>query len=303
MDGKTNTITVAIDGYEFEAEDVREGILINPVLPEQFGCTPNEDRPGSHDPYWDRPYIQVASRPDGDHVVVRCLDGGAWDRPTMLGHFPTIEEAILYIKTNHARLNVRDAGRLPNFRIFGVGGRTPYPASIDGAVLDIGPGGINLISSITKPSEAEIRSIRDGRLEIGMIMYGAIAVLLWRFHDCKGRKIAEFDSIFHMGLLPPEKRQLPFRGADNRHQLLIVLQDERAICRALRRLPLPADVSKAIDDLAAAQMEEVARSDWNPYDRHAEVVAYFSEFPTPAHAFALTDVHPWQAGLPATKPI
>lgn len=229
-------------------------------------------------------------------MVVCCLDGGAWDRPTLHGRFQSVEEAVRYIKSDFSPYRGQEVRQLENFRIFGVGGRSPYPACAEGAVLDIGPGGINLVLSMTKPSKAEIRAIRTGRMQIGMIMYGTIAVLLWRFHDRKGRKIAEFDSIFHIGLLPPEKRQVPFRPDGSRHQVLIVLQNERATCRALRRVSLPADVSETIDAVAAAQAAQTARPDWSPASHRAEVEAYFSDFPTPAHAFALTDSPAFMGG-------
>ncbi len=35
-----------------------------------------------------------ASYPDGKRFSVRCLDGGAWDRSTNWGAFPTLDEAI-----------------------------------------------------------------------------------------------------------------------------------------------------------------------------------------------------------------
>lgn len=94
-------------------------IPINPKLPENFGCTDNNARPFSHMKWWNRPYIETYSwdealeavisgawtmRPDrarwferwpsGVRHDVRCLDGGAWDRPTCWGSFATLEEAI-----------------------------------------------------------------------------------------------------------------------------------------------------------------------------------------------------------------
>lgn len=87
----------------------RHAIPINPKLPAKFDCTANEQRPPSHRRWWNRPYIETytweeghscprekwfASWPSGTRYDVRCLDGGAWDRPTCWGMFKTLEEAI-----------------------------------------------------------------------------------------------------------------------------------------------------------------------------------------------------------------
>ncbi|MBN3761029.1 hypothetical protein [Burkholderia sp. Ac-20365] len=65
-------------------------LLVDPQLPEGFYDTPNEDRSESElDEWWDRPY--AVSGPRG--FDVRCLDGGAWDRPTFYGVVATLEEA------------------------------------------------------------------------------------------------------------------------------------------------------------------------------------------------------------------
>lgn len=64
---------------------------VDPDLPPDFDSTPNELRPQSQiDEWWGRPY--AVTRPDGGFVV-RCLDGGAWDRSTNYGIAATLEEA------------------------------------------------------------------------------------------------------------------------------------------------------------------------------------------------------------------
>ncbi|EGC7113082.1 DNA-binding protein [Salmonella enterica subsp. enterica serovar Panama] len=66
-------------------------IPLNPVLPKNFDDTPNEKRSKSQlDAWWDHPY--GITRPDGK-ITVRCLNGGAWDRSTVLGVADSYEEA------------------------------------------------------------------------------------------------------------------------------------------------------------------------------------------------------------------
>lgn len=84
--------------FTFTAADCRDGVLVDPDLPPRFDSTANDDRPDSHRKFWGRPYIvtQDGERPG---FVVRCLDGGAWDRSTNWGKFPTLEEAVKQAKS------------------------------------------------------------------------------------------------------------------------------------------------------------------------------------------------------------
>lgn len=64
---------------------------VDPVLPEGFDSTPNEERLKSElDAWWDRPF--ATTNKDGTFSV-QCLHGGAWDRPSWLGNATTLEEA------------------------------------------------------------------------------------------------------------------------------------------------------------------------------------------------------------------
>jgi len=116
------------NGLVFTAEDQVDDVLINPKLPRRFDDTPNEVRPGSHAKWRGFPYIVTetvealdayyAGRtdeyaaaglkmwknegrakwmqawPSGTRYTVRCLDGGAWDRSTNWGSFPTLAAAV-----------------------------------------------------------------------------------------------------------------------------------------------------------------------------------------------------------------
>lgn len=178
----------------------------------------------------------------------------------------------------------------PEFSKIGVGGPSPYPATEDGATLDIGPKGLTLVTSMSCPTKAEIRTIRRGELDIAMMMVGSTAVLLWRFMDkSSGQKKVQLESVFHIGLLPLDMRRVPSRGPGQVHGVLIILQDERATCRAMRFLPLPVEISDAIDVAVKMQAEEASRPGWNRRRHDGEVDAYFRDFPTPADAFAVTD--------------
>jgi hypothetical protein len=88
--------------FSFECDDIVSGIPINPILPPRFSSTRNEDRPDKHRAWWGVPYIEIEESTEPTFVAhwkgtkrfdVRCLDGGAWDRPTCWGMFATLEEA------------------------------------------------------------------------------------------------------------------------------------------------------------------------------------------------------------------
>lgn len=64
---------------------------LNPKLPEGFNCTANEERSVAElAAWWDQPFVQG---PEEGPYDIRCLDGGAWDRPTWYGRVDTLDEA------------------------------------------------------------------------------------------------------------------------------------------------------------------------------------------------------------------
>lgn len=88
--------------FVFECESLVDNVPINPRLPEDFGCTPNQARPPRHLAWWNVPYIEVCMSHEPlftqhwkgpARYDVRCLDGGAWDRPALWGAFGTLVEA------------------------------------------------------------------------------------------------------------------------------------------------------------------------------------------------------------------
>lgn len=73
---------------------------VDPVLPARFDDTPNELRSKAElDAWWLRPFAQ--SRGDGTFDV-RCLDGGAWDRPTYYGTAQDLAQANEIARTKLA---------------------------------------------------------------------------------------------------------------------------------------------------------------------------------------------------------
>lgn len=118
------------DGEWYEVDDYLEehrlqnqttwaapGIPLNPVQRADFDCTPNEQRDPLEVQDWAGVfYIQtytpapqfiaaeqdrarwLSAWPEGVRYDVRCLDGGAWDRSTNRGSFPTLALAVAAIE-------------------------------------------------------------------------------------------------------------------------------------------------------------------------------------------------------------
>jgi len=88
--GYTDWRVLAMANGARNAEEGSE-FMLDPVLREGFDDTPNEERSKAElDKFWCKPFI--LSRDDGKFIV-RCLDGGAWDRSTNYGVASTLEEA------------------------------------------------------------------------------------------------------------------------------------------------------------------------------------------------------------------
>lgn len=82
---------------------------LDPALPGGFYNTPNEERSEAELAlWWERPF--ACTNPDGT-LDVRCLDGGAWDRPTFYGQAGNMQEACLLAQRKLAKW--RWQGRQP----------------------------------------------------------------------------------------------------------------------------------------------------------------------------------------------
>jgi hypothetical protein len=69
-----------------------DSLPLDPALPQGFYDTPNEERSKEEiASWWDRPF--AVSLPEGG-LDIRCLDGGAWDRPTFYGRAADMREAV-----------------------------------------------------------------------------------------------------------------------------------------------------------------------------------------------------------------
>ena len=133
-DGKRFRARGVVDVIDWRGRKL--SVLIDPVLPRHFDDTNNDRRPAHHQRWWDRPYIvtesvkrldeRMAERtddyaeqaraqwndvgrqnwleayPSGVRWMVRCLDGGAWDRSSQWGCYGSLAEALARVSEGPA---------------------------------------------------------------------------------------------------------------------------------------------------------------------------------------------------------
>jgi hypothetical protein len=97
---------------------------------------------------------------------------------------------------------------------------------------------------------------------------GAAALLVWRFRSRRpGIDSLTFDTPFHMGANPSDRRHLPPRAPHQYRILTIHLQDEHGICRNGGRVTtLSPDFCGCLEAVVDAQVRAAGRPGWN-YDR------------------------------------
>jgi len=74
-----------------ELSGVIDGIPVNPADPPARDIKNDERETEELILWWRQPYLQWNKR---GHLEIRCLDGGAWDRPTFIGSHDELAGAI-----------------------------------------------------------------------------------------------------------------------------------------------------------------------------------------------------------------
>jgi excisionase family DNA binding protein len=94
------TFIFEVDGTEYQARNYVSGIFIDPVLPDDFWTAPINERSPEYLKHWEAmPFVLT----DDGFYKAYCLDGGAWDRPSLLCGFDTLDKAIDYLKEKYIK--------------------------------------------------------------------------------------------------------------------------------------------------------------------------------------------------------
>jgi hypothetical protein len=144
-----------------------------------------------------------------------------------------------------------------------------------------------LLLCLSQLSEDEVVAVREGKAEFGLLIYGLVIFLLYRF----GEAIAWSDAPYSWHRVPPEQRQLPETPttAEIRAWLSVALVDaDRNVVRALRRGILSPDFTRALHAAIADQ----AAGPWNPENFDAHLRSAYQSWSTTeqmlSHAIART---------------
>ncbi len=87
--------TFVIAGQEYQAESCVDDILINPLLPENFDCTPLYHRTKEHMKQWYLlPFIQSQDGIFNGYL----LNTQCWDRPQLMYADESLDKVIEYFK-------------------------------------------------------------------------------------------------------------------------------------------------------------------------------------------------------------
>ena len=80
-----------LHNIDYQADDFIDGILINPILPDNFWTATVGTRSSEDASKWfGKPFIK-----DFENIyAVYCLDGRCYDRPSVQGYFTTLDKAI-----------------------------------------------------------------------------------------------------------------------------------------------------------------------------------------------------------------
>jgi hypothetical protein len=94
------TFKFEVDGTEYQARNYIGGVFIDPVLPDNFWTEPMESRAPEHMKHWEnQPFILN----EDDFYKAWCLDGGAWDRPTLICGFDSLDKTIEFLKEKYRK--------------------------------------------------------------------------------------------------------------------------------------------------------------------------------------------------------
>ena len=83
------------DDTQYQAQSYDRGIFINPVLPDDFFCSPLESRSEDEMTHWYKRHFIITD--DDDYYKGYCLDGRCEEKPTLLCGFDTLEKTIVFL--------------------------------------------------------------------------------------------------------------------------------------------------------------------------------------------------------------
>ena len=131
--------------------------------------------------------------------------------------------------------------------VLATGCRCPQFAGMrDGAVLDIGPGGLTAYVFMANPSPSEIAMIKSGSLDATAGRVDDVLVMTMRFG---GKRGVEYDVYYTPGFTGmPEIPEIAEEDEGMGYMLTVAVFDRRGTCRALRVTYLSTEMSRYVHE-------------------------------------------------------
>jgi hypothetical protein len=170
-------------------------------------------------------------------------------------------------------------------------GLGPFDTGPDrGSSIAIGghvpPDGMMLVCELRNPTRAEINLIQTGLTLFAFERQDNAAILTCRIIRRSDRKQLFFETHFHIGLEDEGTRYLPRRETNDGRAIILLLQDESTVCRAIRMTAIPPHVCDAIETAVVDQVTEFATDAAFEHKFNASVQRYHARMPNPQIGFA-----------------
>lgn len=151
---------------------------------------------------------------------------------------------------------------------------------------NVSPQSMMLLAELPNPSVGEVEIFQTGQVEVEVARKEKATILTWRIVRPADGKCLWFETPFHIGLQEAGTRYLlPRETAEHGRMVRMVLQDQRANCRASRTCVIPPEASHAIEETVVDQAINAATDPAFQASYQAALRRYFADTPTPSFGF------------------
>jgi hypothetical protein len=173
---------------------------------------------------------------------------------------------------------------------FAVGKPTGLVVSGGAAAIQIGghvsPQSMMMLAEMPNPSIREVEIFETGQVQVAVAREESATILIWRIGQPADGKCLWFETPFHIGVQEAGTRYLlPRETAEHGRTVRMVLQDERANCRASRTCVIASEISLAIEEAVVDQAINAATDAGFQASYEAALQRYFAGTPSPSEGF------------------
>ncbi|WP_296739116.1 hypothetical protein [Mesorhizobium sp.] len=150
----------------------------------------------------------------------------------------------------------------------------------------VSPQSMMMVAELPNPSVREVEIFETGQVQIAVAREESATILTWRIVRPADGKCLWFETPFHIGLQEAGTRYLlPRETAEHGRTVRMVLQDERANCRASRTCVIAHEASHTIEEAVVDQAINAATDPGFQASYEAALQRYFADTPSPSAGF------------------